>query len=191
MHKHSNFWKRDFLPVLAWVIAAAVFISGIWALEQDIISHRTHGDVIAWVLVSLLLLIIGQWIHMYRLTKEHSPDPPGRPNFQPELEQERSLRENLVGTDADAGAVDDWIQRVHDKLEVWSPAAARKFKPVVVPRTADAAAAIVQQFGSTIATAEALAGNYGKMYKTEPNLAKLNVYAERLTEIISPQESRA
>jgi len=73
---YKRWWRsfRHFVihtawPVLRWVVVAAVFLAGAWALEQEIVSHRSHGRILYWILAALMLIVIGQWIELHRRSK--------------------------------------------------------------------------------------------------------------------------
>src|SRR5665213_1500666 len=78
----ARVFTRTIWPVLRWVVVTALTLAGLWTLEQEVVSHRSHGRLLYWVLGGLLLVVFGQWIQMHNRAKGELEVRAGSPSLE-------------------------------------------------------------------------------------------------------------
>lgn len=68
--KAGGLVRRIIVPPAKWAVRIGAPAWGAWELEQQVVSHSSHGRILDWVLGALLLYIVGQAIHIFRLTRD-------------------------------------------------------------------------------------------------------------------------
>jgi hypothetical protein len=175
---------QRFLWRLAGVVVLAVTLYGFF-------THVGHPGA-AWWLVWLLLAVsvwlaqeLLRWRLRYHVLEQRPITPVPRsslPDFSAEWQREQFIRDHYTGSNEDAGAVDQWIKDVHQKLVSWNPKAARQFSAVSVPLTKAARLRSRAFYGPTVDLMT-------RLTEVDPILKRLKDHADRLAEIVSPTTS--
>jgi len=192
----QRIWFRPWVAVIA-AAYGLLTVAQLWAANfgsahvQSVMrlgNHIPHWSPWAWAFLGLLLVLVIGFEGAVREFRRLDvlvgiSGPPNPPDFTAEFaEEDRLYREYQRDSDHDE-EIERWIVGVYEKLSVWSPAAARHFKPPELQHTPES---VQRARSSPMAAAAQMAAQMNPQPEPEPALRRLKLHAERLAEIVSP-----